>query len=77
MTPAEQAIAAQALVERLASVVDGVPHHVILVALLGMYHATAIRFPCCIDSAALNCQQTALAIARRATQLPPDGASIH
>ncbi len=55
MTPQEKVVAAGALIDRLALIVDGQPHQVILMALLAMYRTTAISFPCCTQQAAVDC----------------------
>lgn len=79
MTPAERAIVAQALIERLQVTVDGQPHILVLVALLQMYRTTALRHPDCMGLAADDCMTVGLELAVRNAeqQQPPSGAPIH
>lgn len=77
MTP-ERAIAAQALVDQLAPLVEGVPHPVVLDALLAMFHRTAVCNPCCLENAAADVTFVARALTTRLfLQRAPHGASIH
>lgn len=79
MTPAEQAIAAQALADQFAEIASGEQHQVVLVALLSMYRATALNFTCCLKSAAEQCVAIGLELALRQAQQqqPPSGAPLH
>lgn len=73
MTPNEKLVAAQELVDRLAVVVDGQPHQVILMALIAMYRTTAVAFPCCMQQAAADCAVIAQHLACRAANPSPSG----
>lgn len=78
MTPTEQATAAQALADRLAALIDGQPHDVVLLALIAMYRTTALQHPCCTKYAAEQCMSVGLQLVlQHAKQHPPSGASIH
>ncbi len=79
MTPAEEAIAAQALVDQFAAIVAGQPLSVVLVALLSTYRTTALLHPGSGMPAAEQCVSVGLELAVRHAerQQPPQGASIH
>lgn len=82
MTPADHAAAVQALIDQLAPMVCDasatVPHTVILAALIGMYRATALQFPCCTNACARACMLVGNELAlHQANQQPSLGASIH
>lgn len=83
MTPAEHAIAVQALIDQLAPVVSEAsrtePHTVILSALLSMFRTTALHtHPTCTEVAANACMSVSFELSiRRAQQVPPAGAPIH
>ena len=78
MTPAEHAIAAQALIDRLAPLVEGVPHSIVMEALLAMFHQTAIHNPCCLERAVSDVTFVAVILSNRLfLQQPPRGASLH
>ncbi|QNK69222.1 hypothetical protein [Variovorax sp. PAMC26660] len=78
MTPAEQAIAAQALIDQLTPLVAGVPQEVVLDALLAMFHATAIHHPGCLERAVSDATFVAITLSNRLfLQQAPHGASIH
>lgn len=77
MTPDEQTRAAGALIDQLAPVVKGVPHDVVLHALLAMYRTTALTHACCTETAAEACAQVALNLVRAVHTQPPTGAKLH
>ncbi len=79
MTPAEEAIAAQALVDQFAAIVVGQPLSVVLMALLSTYRTTALLHPRSGLPAAEQCVSVGLELAARYAdrQPPPPGASIH
>lgn len=82
MTPAEHAIAVQALIDQLAPTVSDasrtVPHTVILAALIHMFRVTARNSPGCAETAANVCMSIAMELSiHQARQLPPAGAPIH
>jgi len=79
VTPAEEAIAAQALVDQFAAIVAGQPLSVVLLALLSTYRATALLHPRSGLPAAEQCVSVGLELAARHAerQQPPSGAPIH
>ena len=78
MTPAEQAIAAQALIDQLTPLVRDVPKEAVLDALLALFHSTAIHNPACLERAVSDATFVAVVLTNRLhLQRAPHGASIH
>lgn len=78
MTPAEQAIAAQALIDQIAPLLADQDKSVVLDALLAIFHQTAIRNPGCLEHAVHDVTLVASVLSSRLFfQQVPLGASIH
>lgn len=78
MTPAEQAIAAQALIDQLTPLVRDVPKEAVLDALLALFHSTAIHNPACLERAVSDATFVTVVLTNRLLlQQAPHGASIH
>lgn len=78
MTPAEQAIAAQALIDQIAPLLADQDKSVVLDALLAIFHQTAIRNPGCLEHAVHDVTFVASVLSSRLFfQQVPHGASIH
>lgn len=78
MTPAEQAIAAQALIDQLTPLLNDVPKEAVLDALLAMFHSVAIHNPRCLERAVSDATFVTVVLTNRLfLQQAPHGASIH
>lgn len=78
MTPAEQAIASQALIDQITPLLVDLDKPVVLDALLALFHQTAIRNPGCLEHAVHDVTFVARVLSNRLVfQQVPHGASIH
>jgi hypothetical protein len=78
VTPAENAIAIEALIDLVQPVVNSMDHDVALAALLTLVRVCAKQHPCCTVPTAEQCVSLGLELARwHDTNQKPSGAPTH